>query len=414
MQAPLTANPPTKIVVATPPSMAVAFKPSHIKALDGVRGIAILLVIAHHWIQSVAAIPIHGYLRAISLPVAFIGQTGVDLFFVLSGFLITRILLSVKSEPGGIKNFYFRRALRIFPLYYLILFAVLVLTPPAIRHEQLRMNPNDTGLVWLWCYGANYAQWLYKDWLYGGLDHFWSLAIEEHFYLFWPFVVLLCSKRNLVIASVALIALSIASRAWFFFVAGNGIAPYILTVCRIDGLLIGGLLAVAEQANLLTKKVTVPLLALFGIAIAASVGVHFDKIGPLGSTLLSTFEALVFAAFVGLAVIHKDGILGKILSARVLVFFGLYSYGLYAYHHILRPPLIPVTLFNTIHKPNDAAMSYGLFHLALCTMVAMISYHFFEKQFLRLKTRFTSRDSTKVAGSNAVVSTEIKADSAAP
>jgi peptidoglycan/LPS O-acetylase OafA/YrhL len=385
-----TENAPDKLSAINPATAPKEFMPAHIRALDGVRGIAILLVIAHHWIQSSASIPIHGYLQSIAIPLAFVGQTGVDLFFVLSGFLITRILLSVKAQPNGIRNFYCRRALRIFPLYYMILFAVIVLTPADVRHDQLRMNAHDTGLFWLWGYGANFAQWYYKDWLYGALDHFWSLAIEEHFYLFFPFLVLLCNKRTLTFACLALIAVSIGSRAWFFMVAGNGIAPYILTFCRLDGLVCGALLALAERSHLLTKRLSMPLAGLLVCFTAASIGVHYNLLGPWGPSLLSSFEALLFAAFIALAVIHKDGIIGKVCGNPVLVFFGIYSYGLYAYHHILRPPLVPVTLFYDVHKPNNAAVSYGLFHLALCTVVAVLSYHLIEKQFLKLKSRFSS------------------------
>ncbi len=381
---------------------------AYIPALDGVRGVAILLVLTCHWVQSIFSLPIHGYLSAAAIPMAFIGHTGVDLFFVLSGFLITRILLGARSNPSGIKNFLIRRALRIFPLYYLVLFIVLVLVPADIRHHQLRMNPNDTGLVWLWVYGSNFADIFHHDWLYGALDHFWSLSVEEHFYWIWPIVVIFSGRKTLIGMCGGLLAISLLSRAYYCYIAHDGVAPDIITFCRLDGFAFGGLLALAEASKFLHRKNLTPwLCALFAAGIGCSYFEHQGGFGAYGCVILATVEAAAFGAVVGLVIIHKDGWLGRLFSNPVLTFFGVYSYGIYVFEHILRPPLVPVTLFYGADKPNNAAISYGVFHLVISIAIAFASYHLYEKHFLKLKLLFPAWLSG-LNGPDAAVSSKIE------
>jgi peptidoglycan/LPS O-acetylase OafA/YrhL len=364
---------------------------AYIPALDGIRGVAMIMVLFAHWCQSIMSIPIHGYMRDLAITMALVCHPGLDIFFVLSGFLITRILLTIKSKPMGIPNFLMRRALKIFPLYYLILTLVLVFTPPAVRHGPLRMDANDTGLIWLWLCGQNIAVVHHHQFLYGALDHFWSIAVEEHFYWVWPLVVVFLARRNVALMGIGLVALAVASRGWFLLAQHDPIACEFLTCCRLDGLACGSVLAVAEAANLLKRKYTGLLIGLFVAGIAASVGVHHNIYGPFApaaSVLLKTVESVSFAALIGLTILYKDALLGKILSHPILTFFGLYSYGIFVYHHIFRPPLLPVTILFGVNKPNNAAVTYGLVHLAVAIVLALISYHLYEKHFLKLKAKF--------------------------
>lgn len=360
----------------------------YIPALDGIRGMAMIMVLICHWVQSVNSVPIHGYIKYMVPCFAYAFHTGLDIFFVLSGFLITRILLGISGKPWEIGNFMARRALKIFPLYYATLIAVLVLTPAAIRHTTLRMHPDDIGLHWLWFFGQNIAVCFNHQYLYGALDHFWSVAVEEHFYWLWPLAVIFLCRRNLALMAVGLILLSLGSRCYYMWTQHDVLACEWLTICRLDGLAFGSLLAMLEAHKRLTKDLVPLLIGMFVVGVALSIGIHYDKLGPYANVLLKTFESAAFFGLIGLVVIYKDGWLGRFFKNPVLIFFGLYSYGIFVFHHFLRPPLLPVTLFYGADKPNNAAMSYGLVHLALSVGLALISYHLFEKHFLKLKNKF--------------------------
>ena len=163
----------------------------HMAPLDGLRGLAILMVMAFHfaWVQPPRSLP-----AKLFVFVGSFGWAGVDLFFVLSGFLITGILLDSKSEPYYFRNFYARRILRIFPLYYSVLLVTLVVLPHFVSYDTPELTALLRSQAWLWLYSANvsvaveHGHWLWNaDWLRLGM--LWSLAVEEHFYLVWPLLV---------------------------------------------------------------------------------------------------------------------------------------------------------------------------------------------------------------------------------
>ena len=177
------------------------------------------------------------------------GWMGVDLFFVLSGFLITGILLDSREKPGYFSRFYKRRLLRIFPLYY---FAVLVtwLTIVLIEKAPDRLQGYDS-FTWFFTFTPNIAMGLKNDWLWHSevfnLNHLWSLAVEEQFYIFWPFVVYFMPKRGLAILCLLLLAMGTGLRNMTDHVVGTefSVAAYTLPFCRMDGLAIGAFVAVA-------------------------------------------------------------------------------------------------------------------------------------------------------------------------
>ena len=173
----------------------------HLSGLDGLRGLAIALVLVHSLTMFVHPVSAGGQLYHAAL--AF-GWSGVQLFFVLSGFLITGILLDTRPTPHYFRNFYIRRALRIFPLYYVTLAVAFIVLPALDRMPQVYAGdyPHQ---AFLWLYLSN---WRHD--IGGGFSHYWSLALEEQFYLVWPLVVFFCSRPTLL---KICIGLSVAGRA---------------------------------------------------------------------------------------------------------------------------------------------------------------------------------------------------------
>ena len=183
---------------------------THFLPLDGLRGLAILLVMLYHFCLPHRSF--HGREPGVLLQFAQGGWMGVDLFFVLSGFLITGILLETRHQPHYFRNFLGRRFLRIWPLYYLSLLVLLVLIPMALSQASPELQGMRDKQAWFWLYAAN---WLFAS--EGGFTqtsggYFWSLAVEEQFYLLWPFLVYALSERSLLRVSMALLALSLVAR----------------------------------------------------------------------------------------------------------------------------------------------------------------------------------------------------------
>jgi peptidoglycan/LPS O-acetylase OafA/YrhL len=202
------------MTVVTPPGNATAFKPRHVPALDGLRAIAVLMVLLCHF---QLATP-HWIWRVLHQ-----GGFGVYLFFVLSGFLITRILLSEKNKPAYFRNFYARRTLRIFPLYYGVLALQFWVLLPIFPTPRILADAHYQG--WLWAYGYNIltavkGHFVFSsDWMW--LGHFWSLAVEEQFYVVWPFIVLALGRETLLKLCIGIVALTPILRLVFYAAGAN-------------------------------------------------------------------------------------------------------------------------------------------------------------------------------------------------
>lgn len=362
---------------------------AHIPALDGLRGLAILLVIVFHF--TVTDRGADG-IRRVVLHATSAGWVGVDLFFVLSGFLITSILLDARGTEGYFRNFYMRRVLRIFPLYYGTLLVAFVLLP--LFHRVAVQNE------WaLWVYVANFFPARGSAFI-----HFWSLAVEEQFYMVWPAVVLLLGRRWLMGICCAVIATALACRFGRVLSGANTELTYYMIHCRMDTLAVGGLLALAARggggmAALATPaKVTMAVcLVLLGGIYVANHG-YFGYADPRVQTVGYTLLAFFFGSLLVLTVLAGPGtLLAKAFSTPVLRFFGKYSYGIYVIHGLLHPWIK--------HEfPPESMPQGGLFFAAvagriligtaLSVAAAVLIWHIYEKHFLKLKRFFEYRART--------------------
>ena len=269
------------------------------------------------------------------------GWCGVDLSFVLSGFLITGILHDTKGSPRFFSTFYARRTLRIFPLYYGTL-AVILLIFPALDPAGMRGLLDRQG--WFWAYAANLLRVLEGagscDARGLSLEHFWSLAVEEYYYLVWPFVVLALSRPGAIRACVAIAAM--ACRVAFVLL-GDSFAAYMLTPCRVDALAIGAFLALAARGRDLAtiRRLSSAAAAASGVVVAAllargygALRLHDRAVQTIGYPALG----VLFAAAISLAATPSYGHAGP-LRSPVLRFCGKYSHGLYVYHFLLQDSL---------------------------------------------------------------------------
>jgi len=364
-------------------------KERHLATLDGVRGVAILLVLVHHFLQVA-----DGDLYAVPRLLQYFqfGWVGVDLFFVLSGFLITGILVDSRGSETYFRSFYIRRALRIFPLYYSVLIVALGVVP-LLRHTSasalygMKMNP-----IWLWFYGSN----LKAAFSFGTFTHFWSLAVEEQFYLVWPLIVLLCSDRLLLAVSMLFVVAALGFRLLLAAHGCSVVSMYVLTPCRFDDLAAGAIAAICvRNATLLPVAVRTAKAAaiVLGLAIAVYIfrsrgAAHFGyRLETLGFSVLCLF----FTAVVLLASVAARGtVMHRILTAPALRISGRYSYGMYVFHYLLRPlfdrwfPVGRLGFGNLLLGWSLHILLAGTATLA----IAMLSWFVLESRCLRYKKYF--------------------------
>src|SRR5947209_1831936 len=305
---------------------------------------------------------------------------GVDLFFVLSGFLITGILYDSLDRPDYFRRFFRRRAVRIFPLYYGVLFALLLLSVPLGLHWH--------GNAWLL---LTYTQNVgirepfvfdVSNWI--SLNHFWSLAIEEQYYLVWPLIVWLV-RDKIKLAWIAA-ALSLAALVLRFWMSAHVNASYLLTStpARADALLIGSAAALLSRSywRWLLRKYALPAL-LFSVSAVTALAIYcgrFEWWDVPVETLGFTFVAIACAALIAIAA-QDETRLSRIFQNGVLRFFGKYSYGLYVWHAFIYAGL-RVRLADHL-----GAFTSDVLCIALSIAAALASFHGYESWWLRHRDR---------------------------
>ncbi len=361
----------------------------HLPALDGIRGVAILSVLVVHFAgdNPTARGGLEGDSPFLDL-LTFV--LGTPVFFVLSGFLITGILLRAREKPHYFRNFYVRRVLRIFPLYFAVLAVLFVIHPVWGRSVGGTSSPG-----WLWVFLENVELARKNHWTFGFLNHFWSLAVEEQYYLVWPLIVLALRPKRLLVACVGFAAFSFLLRLVLTSGWSHLVGAYVLTPCQLDPLCTGGALAILVS-HWPASRFRVPARLAIVVALASYFLLGWQREDWMtrpkivGKPLLS---ALLSGGVLLLAV-GETGFFRRILGSRPLTFVGKYSYGLYAFHFPLLPFLArrfsPAAIGAKLGSPLAGLSVSVALSITTCLLISIASYELFEKRILRLKSRFGS------------------------
>lgn len=375
---------------------------SHIPALDGIRGLAILLVILFHHTLMRQQTPFD----RVYVNLARLGWSGVDLFFVLSGFLITGILYDSRGSAHYFRNFYVRRTLRIFPLYYAFLFFTLRISPQLWPDTELaamgRAAMESRSEAWYWLYLSNILFALDEGFGHPNLAVTWSLAIEEQFYLVWPVVVALLGRRSLMRTCGALVVIAPALRTTMLMAGVDPTAPYVLPFCRLDALATGALVALALRDERDGARLVTWARYIAPAAAVAVLGIWYLEVPldnrnwtePIMQGAGYTMLALLFGSLVALTVVARPGSgLSRLFSLPLLRTFGTYSYALYLFHvpvrRFVRDTYFPVAAFPTwLGSPLPGQLLFYVVATAPAFFLAWASWHLYEKQMLKLKRFF--------------------------
>lgn len=355
---------------------------------DGLRCFSVLWVlIAHLHINA-------------PFPISFMmarGWVGVDIFFVLSGFLITTLLLREQDKTGSvnIKYFFIRRTLRIWPAYYLTIFLYLL-----IGFIDFEINSNHANidnvldrLVILVPFLTNINVSL------TGVEntiflHSWSLALEEQFYLFWPFVFVLLGKHRSLYFAIGVILLCLFWRSYLAFTYEQGVPVMIRTFygfdTRVDTIMMGCLLALLMQKHTFVKIASrITQLPLFFQIFSLSFIFLIYKIprwsGYFGNSIGYTLLGFLIAGLITFLLFNSDGKISNILSQKLFVYIGKISFGIYLYHILIR------NFFMDLFIPSDSSLVYLTYSVSVILgsiLFAHLSYTLFEKRILFLKSKF--------------------------
>lgn len=370
--------------------------------VDGLRGVAVLMVLVTHFCADFWGLGPTRWDNYFQIGTQALG-TGVDLFFVISGFLITSILMSTREDPKFFRNFYMRRGLRIFPLYYFSLVAIALCG----WLWELKLYP-DGALpnLWFLLHSSN-VYFILEGWQSPAINPMYSLAMEEHYYLLFPLTVFLLPPKRLLWALLAMLAMSAALRGvingldleqrWF------GREDHLLIYCnvlaRADGLAFGGLLAWCHERGLLERwrRFYLPYVAALGAVFFAIfvwkkgfwVGSWKGPLGVVGYTLLASW----FAAMLAAVVTNAADWFTRLVTMRWLVKVGFYSYSIYLFHELIKIGVehhvgLPQQLPPLLNSRIPVMVGYTLLMSAATYAFAMVTWWLVEEPCLRLKKHF--------------------------
>lgn len=351
----------------------VTYKPQ----LDALRAIAAMAVMVEHFSQE-DILPWHVF------QLGYLGLLGVLLFFVLSGYLITGILLSSRSSgfQAAIKRFYIRRTLRIFPIYHLTLLILFIVGLPSV-----------TGyILWHVFYISNIL-FVLKPNVAAPIAHLWTLSVEEQFYLIWPFLILVVPYRHLLRVILWAIGIGIGWKVLIIETIGDHLAGGLWVFSCLDSLALGALLAYIEQDDglRLKKQNILSRLLVAGSVVMAIQAVLFMTDGGKGFRLVMAYLApsLVFTWLVGRAANGFAGWFGAVLDWRPLRYMGKISYGVYLYHYFM--PRVLQSLIKNLGFDRAGNLSSALLGFVLTLVVAALSWHLVEKPISHLKDKLSEQ-----------------------
>jgi peptidoglycan/LPS O-acetylase OafA/YrhL len=364
----------------------------HLVPLDGLRGLAIVLVLLLHFTTDMS-LPA-GTLAAGVRQAFQIGWIGVDLFFVLSGFLITGILVDNKGSDGYFSAFYARRAVRILPVYFIAVFAAFHLLPLLFRDM-------DTGGAHIeaafWLFLTNFTELPYQ--LSRTVGHFWSLAIEEQFYLLWPLVIFLSSHKQARRIALFAVVLSPVARGIALFAGVSGSSIYHFTPFRLDGLATGAFIALSMRDSEARGQLDRFSRIAGGVSLAVAALLYGPVRVPEPLSLYLDFSIGFSALCVGFGALLVRVILAsprswlaRVLSLRGLVTLGTYSYAMYLVHvpllRVVSKVGLPPQWAGSQRSPMLWVLGYTAVSSGLTLLAAILSWELCEKHFLALKRHF--------------------------
>ncbi len=348
---------------------------NYMPQLDSLRTFAVFFVLLEHWLH-----------QASWTKVFPLGMTGVTLFFVLSGFLITQILLRSRTTAENksvnkfhsLRQFYIRRTLRIFPVYYLTIFVLYFFNVESIRDKFL----------WFLFYASNIYFYEINNWA-GSLSHLWTLAVEEQFYIIWPFIILFIPKKHLLKSIVAITILGPVFRTVLYMLSDRtewtSMFIHILTPSCMDCFGLGALIAywsISDEKSPLRKPAIVYAFLIANIVVILVLYLFSEN-------AISVFLFRFCISAICMLIIFKaskgfKGIAGSILENPVLIFLGKISYGLYLYHNF-----IPLVYSSLGLPPIQNMYTNFVAQFVMLVMLCTLSWYLIENPINKLKRKFS-------------------------